>query len=65
LAVNMIQSKRVKVNYQLADRKDELLSENDLVSIKGVGRIQILRSLGLSKKDKLKVEISTIFHHKK
>lgn len=64
-AVNMIQSGRVKVNYVVIDKNDLQLSVGDLISIKGVGRIHIVAVLGKSKKDKFKVEISTIFNHKK
>ncbi|MDR0299668.1 MAG: cell division protein [Streptococcaceae bacterium] len=64
LAVNMIQSKRIKVNYTEMERNDFTLQDGDLISIRGHGRIKILRQLGLSKKDKIKVEIEKIDNRK-
>lgn len=64
LAVNMIQSNRVKVNYTEMDRNDFGLQDGDLLSIRGFGRVKILRQLGLSKKDKIKVEIEKNLNRK-
>jgi len=65
LAVNMIQSKKVKVNYQAISRNDLQLSIQDLISIRGFGRIRLMADLGKTKKDKEKIEIEQISNHKK
>ncbi|MDR2975873.1 MAG: cell division protein [Streptococcaceae bacterium] len=64
LASNMVQSGQVKVNYSVILRTDSLLSEGDLLSIRGYGRIKILRLHGFTKKGKMKVEISSFLSRK-
>lgn len=64
-ATNMIQSGGVKVNYTITGKKDLQVAVGDLISIKGFGRVSIASVLGRSKKNKLKIEISTILNHKK
>ncbi|GAB2024744.1 RNA-binding protein [Lactovum odontotermitis] len=64
LAANMVQSGQVKVNYSEIIKSDYLLSEDDMISIRGYGRVKLLRLLGVTKKDKMKIEISSILSRK-
>ncbi|GAB2026670.1 YlmH family RNA-binding protein [Lactovum odontotermitis] len=63
-ASNMIQSGQIKVNYSRIIKADHLLDKEDLVSIRGYGRIKVLHLLGFTKKDKMKIEISRILSRK-
>ena len=60
LAQNLIQSSKAKVNYTEVLRNDFELVAGDLVSIRGLGRLKIGQTLGLTKKDKVRVEIQLI-----
>jgi RNA-binding protein YlmH len=64
LAQNLVQSNKVKVNYTEILRNDFELAENDLVSVRGSGRFRILANLGLTKKDKLRIEVQIIASNK-
>lgn len=57
IAVNMIESKKVKVNFRTIEKKDFSVETGDLISLRGFGRVKIVALLGLTKKDKYKVEI--------
>lgn len=65
LAVNMLQSRKVKLNYLEIEKKDFPVGQGDLVSVRGLGRIKILRFLGETKKGKQKVECEITKNHKK
>ncbi|GAB2023558.1 RNA-binding protein [Pseudolactococcus yaeyamensis] len=60
LAQNLIQSSKVKVNYTEVLRNDFELVASDLVSVRGLGRLKIGQTLGLTKKDKVRVEVQII-----
>ena len=60
LAQNLIQSNKAKVNYTEVLRNDFELVTGDLVSIRGLGRLKIGQMLGLTKKDKVRVEVQII-----
>lgn len=60
LAQNLIQSKQVKVNYTETLRNDFELAVGDLISVRGYGRIKVEALLGMTKKDKLRVEVQLI-----
>ena len=60
LAQNLIQSSKAKVNYTEVVRNDFELVDGDLVSIRGFGRLKIVQMLGLTKKDKVRVEVQII-----
>jgi RNA-binding protein YlmH len=60
LAQNLIQSSKAKVNYTEVVRNDFELVVGDLVSIRGFGRLKIVQMLGLTKKDKVRVEVQII-----
>ncbi len=57
-ALKMIKSSKVKLNHMLVDNPSKNLSEGDLISCRGKGRV-ILKEIGtLTKKDRIKV----VFH---
>jgi Uncharacterized conserved protein, contains S4-like domain len=51
IATNMLESKKVKVNYLEIDKKDFSVGLDDLISVRGFGRIKILRILDFTKKE--------------
>lgn len=55
----IIEEKRVYINWKNEIKKDKLIKEGDILSIRGFGRINIKESRGISKKGKiiLNVEI--------
>ncbi|MDR1606274.1 MAG: cell division protein [Streptococcaceae bacterium] len=57
---NLIQSRQAKVNYSDVLRNDFELDQGDLISVRGLGRFKIVQELGLTKKDKLRVEVQLI-----
>lgn len=59
-AQKLIQSNKVKVNYAEVLRNDFELFETDLISIRGFGRVKLLHNLGLTKKNKIRVEVQII-----
>ncbi len=65
LAVNMLQSRKVKLNYLEIEKKDYSVEPGDLISVRGLGRIKILRILGETKKGKQKIECEITKNHKK
>lgn len=65
LAVNMLQSRKVKLNYLEIEKKDFTVEQGDLISVRGLGRIKILRILGETKKGKQKIECEITKNHKK
>lgn len=65
LAVNMLQSSKVKLNYLEIEKKDFSVGQGDLISVRGLGRIKILRHLGETKKGKQKIECEITENHKK
>lgn len=59
-AKELISSKRVKVNWTQTERADSELDMQDIVSIRGFGRMQIREIQGRTKKDKLLLEIGVL-----
>lgn len=53
----IINSKKVKVNFEPIDKTSYEIEEGDLVSVRGYGRAKLYSIEGLSRKDKLKVNI--------
>lgn len=53
----MIESGLVKVNWQLVKQANFECNENDMLSVRKHGRIQLLEQVGKSKKDKLKLNV--------
>lgn len=56
----MINDKKIKINWVEIERPDIEVEEHDIISIRGYGRIQIRQRLGITRKDNLVVEIGMI-----
>lgn len=54
-AVQFIQAAKVKVNYRQQDHISFEVTENDLISVRGLGRLKIASIEGRTKKDKIRV----------
>jgi RNA-binding protein YlmH len=65
LAVNMLQLRKVKLNYLEIEKKDFPVEQGDLISVRGLGRIKVLKILGETKKGKQKIECEITKNHKK
>lgn len=61
IAKQLIEKKRVKVNHTLIDSPDFQLQNNDLLSIQGFGRAQIVDIGGKTKKEKVHITYQTLF----
>lgn len=65
LASSMLESNKIKTNYLEISKRDYLLNEGDLISVRGYGRIKITKILNRTKKNKQRVEIEVIKNRKK
>jgi RNA-binding protein YlmH len=65
LAQNLIQSSKVKVNYVAILRNDFELHLHDLVSVRRLGRLTITQNMGLTKKNKLRIEVKVVVRDNK
>lgn len=54
-AAQLIQNSYVKVNYRLQESTSFELTEGDLLSVRGYGRLQIFSIEGRTKKDKIRI----------
>lgn len=61
ISKQLIEKKRVKVNHTVVDTPDFQLQPNDLLSIQGFGRAQLLEIGGKTKKDKQHITYRTLF----
>ena len=61
IAKQLIEKKRVKVNHTIVEASDFQLEPNDLLSIQGYGRAQLLEIGGRTKKDKYYITYQTLF----
>ena len=64
LSQGLIQSNKVKVNYTEVLQNDFELTVGDLISIRGLGRVKIGQNLGLTKKDKFRIEVQIMSSQK-
>jgi len=55
--VEKIKQKEIRVNYQVTTKKDMGIKEGDILSIKRLGKFIIGKEIGISKKEKIRVEI--------
>ncbi|MFC4651332.1 RNA-binding protein [Lactococcus nasutitermitis] len=65
IATDMLKFKKVKINYFEVEKKDFSVNKDDLISVRGFGRIKILDILGMTKKGKQRVEVEIIRNHRK
>lgn len=56
-SLSIIKNKKVKVNWQTLDKTNKELSEGDLISIKGFGRVKIVQNIGDTKKGRKKIAV--------
>ncbi|WP_412990093.1 RNA-binding protein [Pediococcus siamensis] len=59
-AKQLLEERKVTLNWKLHQRPDFELVENDLVSVRGYGRIRLDSVEGATKKGKIRVELATI-----
>ena len=60
IAAQLIATKQVKVNYSMLDNPSHQLLLNDLISIRGYGRVKVLRENGFSKNGKYKLTVELL-----
>lgn len=56
----LINAEIVTVNWQTIDKVNYEVTVPDIISVRGFGRIKLLQKLGLSKKDKIKLEVAVL-----
>ena len=59
-AKQVVEAKRVKVNWVENERVDYLADYLDIISVRGLGRIQIMEQQGKTKKDKVRLNIRVL-----
>lgn len=57
-AKEFIKDKKVIVNYTVLSNNNYMLKEDDIFSIRGIGKFKFIRIIGKNKKDKYVVEIN-------
>ena len=60
IAARLITTKQVKVNYSMLDNPSHHLLLNDLISVRGYGRVKVLRENGFSKNGKYKLTVELL-----
>ncbi len=58
---DLILNNLIKVNQKIILNPSLILKPNDLISIRGKGRLLIIEQIGISKKDKLIIKVGTTF----
>lgn len=58
----LIESGRVKLNWAEMDKANITIEQNDIISVRGFGRIQYLKLLSRTKKDKYLIKINKLLH---
>lgn len=56
----IVESKKAKVNWTEVERIDFPVDYLDIVSVRGLGRVQLLETLGNTKKDKIRLKIRVL-----
>lgn len=60
VATKLIATKQVRVNYSMLDNPSHHLLLNDLISVRGYGRVNVLRENGFSKNGKYKLTVELL-----
>lgn len=60
VATKLIATKQVRVNYSMLDKPSHHLLLNDLISVRGYGRVKVLRENGFSKNGKYKLTVELL-----
>ncbi|WP_353990224.1 YlmH/Sll1252 family protein [Pediococcus argentinicus] len=63
-AKELIEAKKVRLNWEVIEKSDAELEVNDILSVRGYGRIQISALQGETKKGKLRMEVKIIRNNK-
>lgn len=61
-AKSLVDQDRVKLNFGQVDQAGLILEEEDMVSVRGFGRLQFLRAVKQTKKDKVLIEVKKLLH---
>lgn len=56
----VVESNKVKLNWVETDRVDAMVDYLDIISVRGLGRIQLLDEVGKTKKDKIRLNIRVL-----
>ena len=59
-AKELVQGEKVRLNFQVESHPDVVLADNDMVSVRGFGRIRYLALAGMSKKDKYRIQVGVL-----
>ncbi|MCU9534414.1 RNA-binding protein [Streptococcus sp. CSL10205-OR2] len=62
VAMKLISAEKVKINYMVINKTSEMISVNDIISVRGYGRFIIASDNGLSKQKKHKLTIIRKVH---
>ncbi len=57
IASQLIEGKNVKRNYEICTKSDAKIDENDLISVRGYGRIRFVKIAGKSRKDRFYLDV--------
>lgn len=60
VATKLLATKQVRVNYSMLDNPSHHLLLNDLISVRGYGRVKVLRENGFSKNGKYKLTVELL-----
>ncbi|RLK62949.1 RNA-binding protein [Atopobacter sp. AH10] len=63
-AKNLVQQGKVRVNWMETERVDAMLALMDIVSIRGLGRLQLRQIRGRSKKDRIHITLGLLERNK-
>lgn len=59
-AKELIEGRRVQLNWMLVEKSDTIIALNDVISVRKYGRIKLVDILGTTKKDKLRIQLNLI-----
>ena len=59
-AKQMVEAKKVKINWVETEQVDYIVGYLDIISVRGLGRIQIMDQQGKTKKDKVRLDIRVL-----
>lgn len=59
-AKDLIKEKRVHLNWMMVEKPDLEIGEHDILSVRRYGRIKVGPVLGITRKDKIRLEVSVV-----
>lgn len=57
---NMIDSELIKLNHSICLNKSQMVKESDIISVRGKGRMKVIKINGLSKSNKIIIELGML-----